>query len=211
VKRFAAAVLLAALAGCSSAETVDDTYLLEAGALKSVRDPQLASLVRTVASRTTNDSAQRTLSSLLQGHKLEPALDSEGPAPLCESTVVKFRGDTFVILALTPWGVAVPGSSWLRILLFDVSGKLLDQVFGELRSRDGRMELALTDLKKEGRLACLIVAQPGSTVALQHGQNRATLQARAFRSNPVEETLGVVCQVGIRSRKLRLLHPDLSE
>jgi hypothetical protein len=201
----ALAVLAACGAGCGPVQKVDPAYLLEEGSIASLPNADLAALVRTLGARS-GDEAQRTLAALLHGQTLDPALDGR-TRPLCEAAVVRFRGETFVIAALTPWGTAVAGSAWIHLILFEGSGKVLDHVHGELDSRQGRIEIAMVGAE-ERRLACLIVAQSGATVRLTHRGRRQSLRARADGDNPVDRASGVVCQVGISDRKLKLLLPD---
>jgi hypothetical protein len=208
VKPFSAVALLAACwSGCAAPKALDEAYFLEQGSVGSVRHPGLGSLVRKVGARSADESTQRTLADLLQGRKLEPPIENDG-SPACEATVVKFRGETFVFVALAPWGASVPGPSWIRLILFDASGHLLDHVYGEVR--EGRLDMEMAAMP-EGRLACKIAAHAGTRAQLQQGSKRFTLAARRDPDNPAPSASGVVCQVGIRNRKLKLLHPDLSE
>ena len=209
MRTFSAFVLLAACwAGCAAPKALDEAYFLEQGTVASVRHPGLASLVRTIGARSADESTQRTLSDLLQGRKLEPPFESDGKFPACEATVVRFRGETFVILALSPWGSSVPGTAWIRLILFDASGQLLDHVYGEVR--EGRLDLEMAKLP-EGRLACKLTAHAEIKAQLQQGSKRFTLTSRKDPDKPVPSASGVVCQVGISSRKLKVLHPDLNE
>ena len=198
------AILTACWAGCVSARTQDEAYLLQAGSLNSVRDPNLAAFVRTIGAGGADETAHRTLKTLLHGEKLAPAIEGDPGSFHCEAAVVNFRSETFVIVTLTSWGPPGPGTAWVRLILFDASGRVLDHLRGEIGSREGRIDVALTPVP-EGRLACQLRAQPGAKVDVLQGTKRTTFLARDDRSNPVKGGSGVVCQVGIGDRKLKVL------
>lgn len=198
------ALLTACWAGCSSVTTPDEAYLLQTGSLDSVRDPNLAALVRTLGAGGADETAHRSLQTVLHGEKLAPAIESDGGSFHCEAAVVNFRSETFVIVTLTSWGTAGPGTAWIRLILFNASGQVLDHLRGEIASREGRIDVALTPAP-EGRLACQLRAQPGAKVHVLQGTKRTTFLARDDRTNPVKGGSGVVCQVGIGDRKLKVL------
>jgi len=204
VRPLAALALVAAgLTGCSSVGDFDHAYLFEEGSLAALRHPDLAALVRTIGAQSTDES-HRTLKALLQDQKLEPAIET-GPSPLTEATIVNVRGETFVLVALTPWGTA--GTAWIRLILFDASGQVLDHLQGGMNSREGRIAFAVGGAQ-EGKLAGLLVAPSGTRVDVLLRGKRTAFRTRSDGIKFVDSTSGVVCQVGIRDRRLKLLGPD---